>query len=136
MHEAANVQQMTLLMLRQCRQHGSSFLILLASLVGLQHRTHLISCPYRSVWTTLQASLLILSPSSGHSEHVVHTLELTLSGCREACKLDPKYITNFGEEVVRGQPVFVLSILLQKLEPMLREAAGVAPWQVSRRHDA
>ena len=66
----------------------------------------------------------------------MHTLELTLSGCREACKLDPKYITNFGEEVVRGQPVFVLSILLQKLEPMLREAAGVAPWQVSRRHDA
>ena len=53
--------------------------------------------------------------------------------CREACKLDPKYITNFGEEVVRGQPVFVLSILLQKLEPMLREAAGVAPWQVSQR---
>ena len=51
--------------------------------------------------------------------------------CREACELDPKYITNFGEEVVRGQPVFVLSILLQKLEPMLREAAGVAPWQVS-----
>ena len=33
--------------------------------------------------------------------------------------------------MVRGQPVFVLSILLQKLEPMLREAAGVAPWQVS-----
>jgi len=55
---------------------------------------------------------------------------MTWSGCREACKLDPKYITNFGEEVVRGQPVFVLSILLQKLEPMLREAAGVAPWQV------
>lgn len=51
--------------------------------------------------------------------------------CRDACKLDPKYITNFGEEVVRGQPVFVLSILLQKLEPMLRQAAGVAPWQVS-----
>lgn len=55
----------------------------------------------------------------------------TVLACREACKLDPKYITNFGEEVVRGQPVFVLSILLQKLEPMLREAAGVAPWQVS-----
>lgn len=50
--------------------------------------------------------------------------------CREACKLDPKYITNFGEEVVRGQPVFVLSLLLQRLEPILREAAGVAPWQV------
>ncbi len=78
----------------------------------------------------MQAPLLILWPSSGHSERAVHTFEMTWSGCREACKLDPKYITNFGEEVVRGQPVFVLSILLQKLEPMLREAAGVAPWQV------
>lgn len=55
----------------------------------------------------------------------------SLHVCREACKLDPKYITNFGEEVVRGQPVFVLSLLLQRLEPMLREAAGVAPWQVT-----
>ena len=54
----------------------------------------------------------------------------SLCASREACKLDAKYITNFGEEVVRGQPVFVLSILLQKLEPMLRQAAGVAPWQV------
>lgn len=57
-------------------------------------------------------------------------LHLDLFKCREACKLDPKYIVNFGEEVVRGQPVFVLSLLLQKLEPMLRSAAGVAPWQV------
>ncbi len=95
------------------------------------HRQFLQNC---SPCFTLQASLQILSPSSGHRKRAVHTLQLTLSGCREACKLDPKYITNFGEEVVRGQPVFVLSILLQRLEPMLREAAGVAPWQVSRRH--
>lgn len=60
--------------------------------------------------------------------NVIKTISIA---CREACKLDAKYITNFGEEVVRGQPVFVLSILLQKLEPMLRQAAGVAPWQVS-----
>ncbi len=32
-----------------------------------------------------------------------------------ACGIDPAYITNFGEEVVRGQPLFVLSILLQHL---------------------
>jgi hypothetical protein len=37
---------------------------------------------------------------------------------------------NFGEEVVRGQPVFVLSGLLQDLERHLREAAGAGPWQV------
>ena len=92
-------------------------------------RTVLLTSPWKH-------PLLTLWPSFGHSEPAVHILELALSGCREACKLDPKYITNFGEEVVRGQPVFVLSILLQKLEPMLREAAGVAPWQVGRRHNA
>ena len=31
---------------------------------------------------------------------------------------------------MRGQPVFMLSILLQCLEPILRQTAGVAPWQV------
>ena len=50
--------------------------------------------------------------------------------CRKACNLDEKYIVNFGEEIVRGQPVFMLSILLQCLEPILRQTAGVAPWQV------
>jgi alpha-glucan,water dikinase len=45
--------------------------------------------------------------------------------------LDPAFITNFGEEVVRGQPVFVLSGLLQDLEKSLRAAAGAGPWQVS-----
>lgn len=48
----------------------------------------------------------------------------------KACDIDPAFITNFGEEVVRGQPVFVLSGLLQDLEKSLRAAAGAGPWQV------
>lgn len=46
------------------------------------------------------------------------------------CKLDPLYITNFSEEVVRSQPVFMLSVLLRYLDPHLRRAADVGPWQV------
>ncbi|EFJ40001.1 hypothetical protein VOLCADRAFT_120077 [Volvox carteri f. nagariensis] len=46
------------------------------------------------------------------------------------CRLDPVHVTNFGEEVVRGQTLFVVSLLLQRLEPQLREAAGGAPWQI------
>ena len=49
------------------------------------------------------------------------------------CSLDQKYIINFGEEVVRGQPVFALSLLLATLEPMLRSTAGVASWSVTTR---
>jgi hypothetical protein len=47
-----------------------------------------------------------------------------------AAKVDKSFILNFGEEVVRGQPVFVLSGLLQDLERHLRDAAGAGPWQV------
>lgn len=45
-------------------------------------------------------------------------------------RLRQAYVTNFGEEVVRAQSLFPLSILVQKLEPMLREAAGLGSWQV------
>ena len=49
---------------------------------------------------------------------------------QEACGIDPKNTVNFGEEVVRGQPVFVLSVLLQNLEPLLRKTAELGNWQV------
>lgn len=49
---------------------------------------------------------------------------------RDTCGVDPAYVANFGEEVARGQPVFIMSQLLKVLEPMLRESAEVAPWQV------
>eukprot|EP00798_Chlamydomonas_sp_ICE-L_P020028 gene20028-26744_t len=46
------------------------------------------------------------------------------------CDLDEKFIRNFGEEVVRGHPAFVLSTVVQALEPTVREAAGVSSWQI------
>lgn len=49
---------------------------------------------------------------------------------KAACNIEPKYILNFGEEVVRGQPVFMLSVLLRALGPKLRGAASLGPWQV------
>ena len=49
---------------------------------------------------------------------------------RDTCGVDPAYAANFGEEVARGQPVFIMGQLLKCLEPTLRETAEVAPWQV------
>lgn len=49
---------------------------------------------------------------------------------RDACDIDQAYITNFGEEMVRGQPLFMLSVLLRGVAPHLREAAEVSNWQV------
>jgi alpha-glucan,water dikinase len=36
----------------------------------------------------------------------------------------------FSEEIVRGQPVFVLSMLLHQLDPLLRRSAQLGDWQV------
>ncbi|MGE5238076.1 MAG: phosphohistidine-like domain-containing protein [Chloroflexota bacterium] len=39
-------------------------------------------------------------------------------------------VSLFGEEVVRGSTTFVLSMLLQKLGPLLRQRTGMGDWQV------
>ncbi len=46
------------------------------------------------------------------------------------CKIDKRYILNFGEEVVRGQSVFVLGQLLRYLEPLVRKMGDVSSWLV------
>ncbi|KAI8469305.1 MAG: hypothetical protein J3K34DRAFT_283926 [Monoraphidium minutum] len=46
------------------------------------------------------------------------------------CGIAPAHTLNFGEEVVRDQPVFVAALLAAELEPRLRTAAGCSPWQV------
>ncbi len=42
----------------------------------------------------------------------------------------PWTIKVFTEEVVRGRPAFVLSLLLRKLDPILRKHADLGNWQV------
>jgi alpha-glucan,water dikinase len=39
-------------------------------------------------------------------------------------------ITLFGEEIVRGRPIFILSMLLRHLDPILRQKANLGNWQV------
>jgi alpha-glucan,water dikinase len=47
--------------------------------------------------------------------------------------VDPLYVANFGEEVVRGLPAFVLAPLLRHLGAPLRASAGVGAWSVVAR---
>ena len=42
----------------------------------------------------------------------------------------------FGEEVVRGRPAFILSILIGRLMPLLRKNAALGNWQVISRAEA
>jgi alpha-glucan,water dikinase len=39
-------------------------------------------------------------------------------------------ITIFSEEVLRGRPAFVLSMLLRSLDPLLRKSAALGNWQI------
>ena len=39
-------------------------------------------------------------------------------------------IALFGEEVIRGGPAFTVSRLMRRLDPMLREQAGIGGWQI------
>ncbi len=48
----------------------------------------------------------------------------------KAFHADSWTITLFSEEVVRGRPAFVLSMLLRHIDPMLRKAAKLGNWQV------
>jgi alpha-glucan,water dikinase len=47
-----------------------------------------------------------------------------------AFHVDAPLIAIFSEEVVRGGPTFALSLLLRRLDPLLRQAAGLGGWQL------
>jgi alpha-glucan,water dikinase len=47
-----------------------------------------------------------------------------------AFRADTWAVTLFSEEVVRGRPAFVLSMLLRQFDPVLRKSAELGYWQV------
>ena len=48
----------------------------------------------------------------------------------QAFNADEWAVKLFSEEVVRGQPAFVLSLLIRHLDPLLRKSAKLGDWQV------
>jgi alpha-glucan,water dikinase len=48
----------------------------------------------------------------------------------EAFKAPKWAVALFSEEVIRGGPAFALSLLLRRLDPILRQEAGLGGWQV------
>lgn len=66
----------------------------------------------------------------GFADDIVRLVQPLAERFGAACDIDQAYIMNFGEEVVRSQPLFILSPLLQRIGPSLRAAADVGAWQV------
>lgn len=86
------------------------------------------------------AARLVLSASqrtslalAAHADRVVSLTQPVADAFLEKIgtdKIDPAYIANFGEEVVRGSPTFVLSGLLRAIDARAREAAGAGSWEI------
>ena len=67
----------------------------------------------------------------GHwSQGLFSRLQSTAEFMGEAFDADAWTIPLFSEEVIRGSAGFMLSLLLRRLEPLLRQRAGLGGWQV------
>eukprot|EP00899_Mesostigma_viride_P013200 jgi/Mesvir1/21881/Mv01950-RA.1 len=78
-------------------------------------------------WAALDRTQISLED---YMDSIYRVVQPPAEALGRAANIEESYITNFGEEVVRGQSAFNLSPLLSRLEPMLREAAGMGSWQV------
>lgn len=66
-----------------------------------------------------------------HDARALHDLlEDKASELARAARIPAAHALSFSEEVVRGQPAFLLSLLLHRLTPMLRRTAGLGPWNL------
>eukprot|EP00923_Selenidium_pygospionis_P054380 GHVN01094759.1.p1 GENE.GHVN01094759.1~~GHVN01094759.1.p1 ORF type:complete len:643 (+),score=252.00 GHVN01094759.1:809-2737(+) len=93
-----------------------------------------ISSPDR--WSP-EWSLLAVSALDVIALSVSHVLEGVREQVQQAgevigkgAKIDRKYTMNFGEEVVRGHPLFTVSSILQSIQGEVRSLAGLSSWQV------
>ena len=51
----------------------------------------------------------------------------------KGCKVDDKLVDLFTEEEIRGSLFFALSMILKKIEPILRKKANLGPWLIISR---
>lgn len=64
------------------------------------------------------------------SDHLFNQLQPSAESLGGALQVEQWTIPLFSEEVIRGSLPFVLSLLLRRLDPMLRTHAGIGGWQV------
>jgi alpha-glucan,water dikinase len=66
----------------------------------------------------------------GFTADVYRRLQPKAEFLGEAFKAEAWTVPLFSEEVIRGGPAFALALLLRRLDPLLRQAAGLGGWQV------
>ncbi|MEA3385532.1 MAG: PEP/pyruvate-binding domain-containing protein [Thermodesulfobacteriota bacterium] len=63
-------------------------------------------------------------------DHYYRVLQPKAEFLGEAFRAESWVISLFSEEVVRGKPIFALSMLLRQIDPILRRDAHLGSWQV------
>jgi alpha-glucan,water dikinase len=99
----------------------------------LHHWNRLSKMPRFGKEWSLQAKAVI--DRLGHTlgtfvDHYYQLLQPKAELLGRAFNADTWSIVLFSEEVVRGRPAFVLSMLLRQLDPVLRKRAELGHWQV------
>jgi alpha-glucan,water dikinase len=94
---------------------------------------HLQKMPRFSKDWSLHAKAVLEMVNRGTGLYVDHYYQLFQSKAEylgNAFSADSWTVTLFTEEVVRGMPAFVLSMLIRHLDPLLRRHAKLGDWQV------
>ncbi len=94
---------------------------------------HLCGMPRFSRDWSLRAKAVLERVSRATGRYVDRYYELFQSKAEylgSAFGVDSWTIPLFSEEVIRGMPVFVLSMLIRHLDPLLRRQAKLGDWQV------
>lgn len=94
---------------------------------------HLQGLPRFSKDWSLHAKAVLerVSRAAGaYADHYYQLFQPNAEYLGRAFSADSWTIPLFTEEVVRGMPVFVISLLIRHLEPLLRKHAKLGDWQV------
>jgi len=98
-----------------------------------QWRRHVKNGP-RWSWSWALRAMAAAERMSLLLQQEAHTLSEQLQGKAEqlarTAAIPDGHVTHFAEEVIRGQSSYPLSLLLQRLRPMLRQTIGRESWTV------
>jgi alpha-glucan,water dikinase len=103
---------------------------------SLKHWKHLEAMPHFEKEWVLWADAVLdrLEHALGSFiDRYIQLLQPRAEYLGAAFHADPWVISLFTDEVVRGRPVFILSMLLRNLHPLLRKSADIGNWQLISR---
>ena len=104
----------------------------LANALRLWHRVMAEEVRWSESWAkAVDSALDYMSITLGRfMDSLVQATQPAADSIGRAAGVPESYLTNFGEEVVRGHPLFVLSRVIDRLRQAIRAVMGGSEWDV------